>query len=215
MFIVLLGPPGVGKGTQSSLLSDKLKLEHVSTGDILRAEIESETTLGVKAKEYVVSGDLVPDGIVLAMLESRINKLGSALLDGFPRTIIQAQALDRILEGLDKQLYKAVNVTASTEEIVRRIAGRVVCMDCRTPYPAESDLVAHKDECPDCGGRLLMREDDKPEVVRKRLEIYREQTLPLIDYYKQKDRLATIDGAGSVEQVFNNILAALDLKNTH
>lgn len=205
--VILLGPPGSGKGTQAKKITLELNIPHISTGDILRENIKQETELGVKAKEYMNAGQLVPDALVLDMLFERVSRddcKKGYLLDGFPRTIPQAEALDKFLKNTVHLV--AINLTVSDEIIIRRISGRLSCPSCghvhnRYLSPPKVDGVCEK-----CGGGLMQRPDDQPEVVQERLQVYLQQTAPLIDFYTTKGVLHTIDGEKDAFDVSDQIL---------
>lgn len=205
--VILLGPPGSGKGTQAKKITLELNIPHTSTGDILRENIKQETELGVKAKEYMNAGQLVPDALVLDMLFERVSRddcKKGYLLDGFPRTIPQAEALDKFLKNTVHLV--AINLTVSDEIIIRRISGRLSCPSCghvhnRYLSPPKVDGVCEK-----CGGGLMQRPDDQPEVVQERLQVYLQQTAPLIDFYTTKGVLHTIDGEKDAFDVSDQIL---------
>jgi adenylate kinase len=212
MRIVLLGPPGAGKGTQGELLVKKYKIPHVSTGDILRAAIKEETELGQKAKVYVERGELVPDGLVVGIVKERLAREDAAsgfLLDGFPRTPAQAEALDASLREMGMQLTAVINVDVDTEILLERLTGRRVCRDCGATYHIKFNPPTVRCVCDKCGGELYQREDDAAETVRQRLEVYRKQTEPLIAYYKEQNILYTVDGSQEIEQVFADIIEFL------
>ncbi len=210
MRIVLVGPPGAGKGTQAQLISAHLSIPHISTGDIFRANVRDETELGKLAKRYMDRGDLVPDEVTIAMVRDRLaqdDAKAGFLLDGFPRNVSQAETLDRMLadewgEGLDVVLELVVD----EEEVVRRLSGRRTCRAC-----GRISHVTHGESkvCEHCGGELYQRDDDKEETVRHRLEVYKEQTAPLVSFYRDKGILVGIDATGPVEQVTERALAAL------
>lgn len=212
MRIVLLGPPGAGKGTQGELLVKKYKTPHVSTGDILRAAIKEETELGQKAKVYVERGELVPDELVVGIVKERLAREDAAsgfLLDGFPRTPAQAEALDASLREMGMQLTAVINVDVDTEILLERLTGRRVCRDCGATYHIKFNPPTVRCVCDKCGGELYQREDDAAETVRQRLEVYRKQTEPLIAYYKEQNILYTVDGSQEIEQVFADIIEFL------
>ena len=202
MKLILLGPPGAGKGTQAAKIAERYSLAHISTGDMLRAEIASETPLGLRAKALIENGELVPDEIIIGMVENRIKEddcVNGFLLDGFPRTIPQAESL---MEFAD--IDRAVCIEVPDESIIDRMARRRVCPDCRRTYSVDTDL-GDEFYCPECGARLVARDDDKPETVRHRLNVYAEQTFPLIEFFKERELLSTVDGCGTVDEVAQNI----------
>jgi len=210
--IIILGPPGAGKGTQAKLLSSHYGIPHISTGDIIREEIKRNTVLGVKIREYVERGELVPDEDVIEIVKEKIllgNRGRGFILDGFPRTIIQAKALDHILNDVGLKIDAVINLVVNEEELVRRISGRRICRSCGATYhlafnPPEKDL-----KCSVCGGELYQRVDDMEETVRRRVRIYNIETKPLIRYYKEKGLLINVNGIGDINSVFSEILRKL------
>jgi adenylate kinase len=211
MRVVLFGPPGSGKGTQASLLKDKYGLVHIATGDILREAVSNKTEVGLKAKSYMDRGELVPDDVVIAIVKDKLQSIGEVgfILDGFPRTIAQADALDRVLFDLGKPLDAVLNLQVDEEELVRRLSGRRVCPSCGEPYHVDSKPPKFEEVCDKCGTALLHREDDKPEAIRNRLRVYREQTEPVLDYYASKSILRNINAVGDIEQVASRIASAV------
>jgi len=211
LVILLMGPPGAGKGTHAGPLSQHLSLPHISTGDLFRENIRNQTPLGKKAKEYIDKGLLGPDELVLDMLFCRIAKddcKNGYILDGFPRTLAQAKALDQRLKKSHRVL--AVNFHLDDATIIERISGRIVCKECGSPYHTKHNPPQKEMVCDACTGQLYQRDDDKEEIVRKRLEVYREQTAPLIKHYSaQKGVLKQIDSKNEKGQVFNDVLEAL------
>lgn len=209
MVVILMGPPGAGKGTHAGPLSEHLNLPHISTGDLFRENIRNQTPLGQKAKGFIDQGQLVPDELVLDMLFDRVSKedcKSGYILDGFPRTLPQAKALDQCLKS---NRVVALNFNLSDAVIVERVAGRIACKQCGRPYHKTYDPPKQELLCDACGGALYQRDDDKEEIVRKRLEVYRTQTQPLIEYYaKQKNVLHEIQAQGSKEQVYHEVLEA-------
>ena len=211
MRLVLLGPPGAGKGTQAQILAAQMSVPHISTGDIFRANVGEGTPLGMQAKKFMDAGDLVPDEVTIAMVRDRLSQpdaRGGFLLDGFPRNVAQAATLDEVLERDDAPLDAVIEMSVDTDEVVRRIAGRRVCRACGTVVSAD---VAREQAstCPVCGGELYQREDDKEETVRHRLAVYAEQTQPLVDFYRRRGVLVQVDAMGSVDEVTARTLAAL------
>jgi adenylate kinase len=211
--LILLGPPGAGKGTQAERLREDFGLPHISTGDILRAQVADGTELGKKAQRYMEAGELVPDDIIVGMIRDRINT-GDArdgfLLDGFPRNVRQADALAQALGELDRRLTAALLIDVPDDELVRRLAGRRVCV--KNPshiYHVEFDPPKHEGVCDQDGSRLIQREDDKEETIRKRLDVYHSQTEPLIDYYDRAGLLRRFDGRRSAEEVHDHLRAAV------
>ena len=208
MLLVMLGPPGSGKGTQASRLAEKLDLHHLSTGDMLRSAVKNETELGKKAKEYMEKGDLVPDSLILDMIRETIkNDQGSGFIfDGFPRTIPQAEGLDKMLQSEGEELDAALNLDVSDQEVIKRLSGRFFCPNCQRTYNYPSNLPRQEGICDECGVELQKRKDDTEEVVKNRLEVYKKQTQPLIDYYKDKSILVNIDGERDIGVIFNDLV---------
>jgi adenylate kinase len=210
--LVLLGPPGAGKGTQAQRLRDDFDLPYYSTGDILRAAIASETELGKQAKEIVERGDLVPDDLICAVIEERLDS-GEAddgfLLDGFPRTVGQAEMLEGALDKRGRSLTAALLIDAPDEEVVRRLSGRRTCAKNGHVYHVDFDPPKNEGVCDQDGSRLVQRDDDKPETVKKRLQVYHDQTEPLIDWYEERGLLRRFDGTRSPEEVNSHIRATL------
>ncbi|NLU09382.1 MAG: adenylate kinase [Tepidanaerobacter acetatoxydans] len=216
MRIVLLGPPGAGKGTQASKIVSKFGIPHISTGDILRKAITDKTVLGKQAGEYIKKGLLVPDDLVIAMVKSRLdmNDCGNGfLLDGFPRTVSQAESLDEYMQKKDIQLDAALNIEVDKDVLIERFTGRRVCEQCDATYNVKFSPPKESGVCDKCRGKLIIREDDKPETVKKRLEVYETSTAPLIDYYKRKNLLVNIDGSRSIDDVFQDIVDHLKKVN--
>jgi adenylate kinase len=206
--LVLLGPPGAGKGTQAALLAERLGLEHISTGEILREEVELGTELGRKAKAYMDRGELVPDALVIEMLRERLDSSRSRgfILDGFPRTISQAEALERMV-----RLDRVLNIRLSEEEVVRRLSARRVCKSCGRNYNLISNPPKVEGRCDACGGELIQRDDDKPEVIRRRYRVYEAETAPLKDFYRQRGLLVEVEGDRPIGAVFEEALRLLSL----
>ena len=212
MKIIMLGAPGAGKGTQALRLAHKFSIPHISTGDIFRANIKNKTELGQKAKAYMDQGLLVPDELTCSLVVDRISAddcKDGYILDGFPRTIPQAHALDKALKELGSSIDFAVDVDVPDEVIVNRMSGRRACSSCGATYHIEFNAPKAEGICDECGGELVLREDDKPETVQKRLSVYHEQTQPLITYYDGKGILKTVDGTKPMDEVFQAILDAL------
>ncbi len=215
MNLILLGPPGAGKGTQAELLVKRFGVPHISTGDIFRAAVKEGTPLGVEAKRYMDSGQLVPDEVVVGIVKERLLKAdcqNGFLLDGFPRTVPQANALDSFLIENGRQITAVINIEVDFDILLKRLTGRRVCRNCAYVYHIESKPSKKPDVCDHCGGEVYQRADDTPETVSKRLQVYQEQTEPLIRYYQEKDLLLTFDGQGSIPEVFEKIGRALEGK---
>ena len=212
MKIIMLGAPGAGKGTQAKMLADKYMIPHISTGDIFRANIKNGTELGQKAKTYMDQGLLVPDELVCDLVVDRVQQDDCAkgyILDGFPRTIPQAEALDAALAKLGAKIDYAVNVEVPDENIVRRMSGRRACVACGATYHIVYNPTKVEGVCDRCGKELILRDDDKPETVTKRLNVYHEQTQPLIEYYTKQGALVEVDGTMNMDDVFNAIVKIL------
>ncbi len=212
MNIVFLGPPGAGKGTQAKRIAEKYGIPQISTGDMFREHLSKGTELGKKAKEYMDKGALVPDEIVLGMVEERLKQPDCEkgfILDGFPRTVPQAEALDKLLEKLGKKIDYAILIDVPDEELVKRLTGRRTCKKCGMMYHVMFKPPKEEGKCDVCGGELYQRADDNEETVRNRLKVYHEQTEPIISYYEKKGVLHRIDGMGSIEEIFNRIVQLL------
>lgn len=212
MKIIMLGAPGAGKGTQAKKIAAKYGIPHISTGDIFRANIKNGTELGLKAKSYMDAGGLVPDEITIGMLLDRIHQAdceNGYVLDGFPRTIPQAESLTEALKKNGESIDFAVNVDVPDENIISRMSGRRACLNCGATYHIVYNAPKKEGVCDACGQELVLREDDKPKTVKKRLGVYHDQTQPLIDYYKKEGVLAEVDGTKDMEEVFQNIAAIL------
>ena len=213
MKIIMLGAPGAGKGTQAKKIAAKYAVPHISTGDIFRANIKEGTELGLKAKQYMDQGLLVPDEVTIGMLLDRIHQAdcnGGFILDGFPRTIPQAESLTRALAETGEAIDFAIDVDVPDANIVNRMGGRRACLKCGATYHVEFAPPKTENICDVCGAELVLRDDDKPETVKKRLDVYHEQTQPLIDYYKESGVLKDVDGTVDLEDVFAAIVSILD-----
>ena len=212
MKIVMLGAPGAGKGTQAKMIAEKYSVPHISTGDIFRANIKNGTELGMEAKKYMDQGLLVPDELTVKILLDRVAKedcKNGYVLDGFPRTIPQAQVLDKALIELGDQIDYAIDVNVPDENIIRRMGGRRACVTCGATYHVEHIPPKKERFCDTCGSELILRDDDKPETVKNRLDVYHKQTQPLIDFYQAKGILKTVDGTVDMKDVFASIVAIL------
>ena len=213
MKIIMLGAPGAGKGTQAKMIAQKYGIPHVSTGDIFRANIKNGTELGMEAKKYMDQGLLVPDELTVKILLDRVAQADCAngyVLDGFPRTIPQAEVLDKALSELGESIDFAIDVDVPDENIVKRMSGRRACLSCGATYHIEHIPPKKEGICDNCGQELVLRDDDKPETVLNRLKVYHEQTQPLIDYYEKEGALKNVDGTVDVEVVFENIVKILE-----
>ena len=212
MKIIMLGAPGAGKGTQAKKIAEKYHIPHVSTGDIFRANIKEGTELGRKAKEYMDQGALVPDELTIGMLMDRIGKedcQNGYVLDGFPRTIPQAESLKKALTESGQRIDHAINIDVPDEKIIERMSGRRACISCGATYHIVYNPSKKGELCEACGAKLVLRDDDKPETVKKRLTVYHDQTQPLIDYYKEAGVLVNVDGTRGLDHVFSDIAAVL------
>ena len=212
MKIIMLGAPGAGKGTQAKKIAEKYQIPHISTGDIFRANIKGGTELGMKAKTFMDQGMLVPDEITIGMLMDRIGHEDGAngyVLDGFPRTIPQAESLTKALAERGEKVDYAINVDVPDENIINRMSGRRACLGCGATYHITFNPPVKEGICDTCGQELVLRDDDKPETVKKRLDVYHQQTQPLIDYYKNAEVLAEVDGTQPMDAVFQGIVEIL------
>ncbi len=212
MRIIMLGAPGAGKGTQAKQIADKYQIPHISTGDIFRMNIKEGTELGKKAKTFMDQGALVPDELTVALVVDRIQKedcKNGFVLDGFPRTIPQAEALDKKLAEMEEKMDYAIDVDVPDENIVNRMGGRRACVNCGSTYHIVSIPTKVEGICDKCGNEVVLRDDDKPETVQKRLKVYHEQTQPLIDFYGKKGILKTVDGTREMHEVFGAIVEIL------
>ena len=212
MNIVLLGPPGAGKGTQAKMMIDHYRIPQISTGDILRAALKERTPLGLKAKEYMDKGLLVPDEVVIDIIKDRLKEAdcrNGYILDGFPRTVAQAQALGKVLTAMNSGIDHVISIEVDKGELIKRLTGRRTCRQCGRGYHVIFDPPLNKDICGKCQGELYQRDDDNEDTVRNRLEVYDSQTFPLIQYYKEKDLVRSIDGQGGIQQIFDRIVKVL------
>jgi adenylate kinase len=213
MNLILLGPPGAGKGTQAQRIVDRYHIPQISTGDILRAAVKESTPLGMKAKGFMDQGQLVPDEIVIGIIEERLKAKDcdpGFTLDGFPRTIPQAEALQPILTNIEKKIDHVINIEVDPEELVRRLTGRRTCKNCGAMFHLFFQPPKKEGICDRCGGTLYQRADDKEETIRTRLKEYEKQTAPLIQYYQGKKTLRSIQGVGGPDQIFGQIICLLD-----
>ncbi len=213
MIIILLGPPGAGKGTQAAKISEYLSIPHIATGDIFRDAIKQGTELGRRAKEYLEKGELVPDEIVNAIVRERISMddcRNGFILDGYPRTLNQARALDDMLDDMGKSIDVVLNLIVPEDEIVRRLSYRRICRRCGAVYHLINNPPKVDGVCDKCGGELYQREDDREDVIRNRLRVYHERTEPIVKYYKDRGLLVDIDGSGSIDEVWSRIKSVLD-----
>ena len=212
MKLVLLGPPGAGKGTQAKMMIEKYQIPQISTGDILRQAVKDGTPLGKEAKTYMDQGELVPDELIINLVKERI-KAGDCkegyIFDGFPRTVAQAEALDNVLEGLSTKLDAVVSINVPEDEVVKRLSGRRTCKSCGTLYHVIYNSPTKEGICDKCGGELFQRDDDNETTIRQRLSVYQEQTSPLIEYYSEQGLVKAIPGTGEPQEIFTAICEAL------
>ncbi len=212
MRIILLGPPGAGKGTQATDISSKYQIPHISTGDIFRKNVKEGTPLGIKAKEYMNKGELVPDELVVAIVEDRLQEddcKNGFLLDGFPRTVVQAKALDTVLENMETAIDKVINIEVDKEILIGRAVGRRICKQCGATFHTTFKPTQKDGVCDVCNGETYQREDDTEATVTNRIEVYINETSPLINYYTEKGNLVTINGQQEISTVFKEIVNAL------
>ncbi|HCQ89176.1 MULTISPECIES: adenylate kinase [unclassified Clostridium] len=217
MKIILLGPPGAGKGTQAKSISNKYSIPHISTGDIFRKNISEKTPLGIEAKSYIDKGHLVPDKLTIDIVQDRLEQedcKSGFLLDGYPRTVNQAEALKNFLQEKGKKLDTALLIKVPKEYIIDRMTGRRVCLSCGASYHVKFNPTKVEGKCDICGSVVIQRDDDCEETVNERLEIYDAQTQPLIDYYKEQDLLSEVDGTQAINDVFKNICGILGAINS-
>jgi len=212
MILILLGAPGAGKGTQAKLLQEKLKIPQISTGDMLRAAKQAKTPLGLEAESYMNSGKLVPDDVVVGLIRERLKSpdtLNGFILDGFPRTVAQAEALGQLLNELGRKLEAVLNLEVPEQELVERLTGRRACPNCGAGYHLKFSPPRHDEVCDRCGAALIQREDDREDTIRHRLKVYDNQTAPLVKYYEKSGQLAPIPGTGSTDEVFQRLVGSL------
>ena len=213
MNLILLGPPGAGKGTQAKILIKKYGIPQISTGDILRSAVKEQTPMGVKAKGFMDSGALVPDEVVVGIVEERIGKPDCTegyILDGFPRTVAQADSLTVMLRNKGAGIDHVIAITVDNEELLKRITGRRTCKGCGAGYHVLYDPPKQADVCNECGGELYQRDDDREETMRRRLEVYEEQTSPLIAYYTDRNLLRTVDGMGDIDDIQRKLIGLIE-----
>ncbi|MCS7084412.1 MAG: nucleoside monophosphate kinase [Aquificaceae bacterium] len=209
MIVVFLGPPGSGKGTQAKLLAKECGYLHISTGDILRKALEQETPIGQKAKKFVLNGELVPDEIMLDLIEEALRP-GKVIIDGFPRTINQAIGLENMLSKRNEDVFKAVFFDISAEKVVKRMSGRLICENCGAIYHEEYRPSKTEGICDVCGGKLYKRADDNQELAIKRYKVYQEETFPVVEFYKKSEKLLTLDASKDANSLHNELKRALD-----
>ncbi len=215
MKIILLGPPGAGKGTQAAMLVEKYKIPQISTGDMLRAAVRDQSPMGIKAKECMDAGGLVPDEVVVGIVRERLQLQDCQdgfILDGFPRTLPQADALKQVLVELGKQLDAVISLQVDIESLVERLTGRRTCADCGRGFHLRYDPPAQDGSCSSCGGKLVQRADDCEDTIRNRMEVYHQQTAPLEEYYRSEGALKAVDGMGEIAAVQQAIISALQGK---
>ncbi|OIP28642.1 MAG: adenylate kinase [Dehalococcoidia bacterium CG2_30_46_19] len=212
MYIILLGAPGAGKGTQADRLSSELNLPHIASGDLFREALKKETELGLLAKSYMERGELVPDEVTIKMILQRIEMpdcVSGCLFDGFPRTLAQAEALDKGLADKGKNIDKVLYIKVSNEELLKRLGGRWLCQNCQTPYHLITAPPKVPGKCDKCGGELYQREDDKEETVKERLRVFFAQTIPIVDYYRGQSKLIEVNGNQGIQEVAKKIMLSL------
>jgi adenylate kinase len=213
MNIILMGPPGAGKGTQAEQIKAAYPIPHISTGDMFREAVSNGTEKGIEAKKYMDAGKLVPDEVTIGIVEERLAKPDCQtgfMLDGFPRTLVQAEALDKALDKMGKKLEAAINISVPSDILIDRMAGRVSCQECKTVYNTRFNPPIKAGVCDKCGGNLIHRDDDKEETVKNRLQVYMDQTAPLLDYYQKQNKLFDINGNRDTKDVFADIKAVLE-----
>jgi adenylate kinase len=212
MYIIILGAPGAGKGTQADILSQEMNLTHIASGDLFRQALEERTKVGLLAKSYMDKGELVPDEIAIKLILERINQpdcVSGCLFDGFPRTLHQAKVLDKALKEQGKTIDKAIYIEVPNEELVKRLSGRWLCRTCQTPYHIINSPPKTPGKCDKCGGKLYQRSDDREETVKDRLSIFFAQTVPILDYYKKQGKLIRVNGNLGMQGVAREIISAL------
>ena len=212
MYIIILGAPGAGKGTQADVLSQEISLPHIASGDLFRQALEKKTDLGLLAKKYMDSGELVPDKVTITMILERINQpdyASGCILDGFPRTLEQAKALDTALTEQEKSIDTAIYIEVLSEELIKRLSGRWLCRNCQTPYHTISSPPKIPGKCDKCDGELYQRSDDNEETVKERLDVFFTQTVPILDYYRKQGKLIEVNGNLGIQEVARKIISAL------
>lgn len=213
MVLILMGPPGCGKGTQGKRLEERYKLPELATGDMLREAVKNKTPVGLKAKDFMDRGALVPDDVIIGVMRERMGKPDCAngfILDGFPRTVVQADALNALLKTLSKDITAAVNLDVADEEVVKRLSGRRSCLSCGSTFHITFSPSKKEGRCDKCGAELVQRSDDHEGTIRSRLSVYRAQTAPLINFYDRMGRLKNVDGTGSIDEIFKTICSLID-----
>ncbi len=211
--IIFLGPPGAGKGTQAKMMVDRYGIPQISTGDMLRQAVKEGTELGKKAKEYMDRGDLLPDEVVIGIVRERLGKAdcdGGFILDGFPRTIPQADSLESVVEDMGKEIGYVISLEVDDDELIDRLSGRRTCKQCGAMYHVSFNPVKVEGACDKCGGEIYQRDDDREGTIKNRLSTYKEQTEPLISYYNGRGSLSRIEAKGDIEEIFGNISSLLD-----
>ncbi len=211
--LIFVGPPGAGKGTQAKILSEYLSIPQISTGDILRAAVRDRTPMGMRAKSYMDSGALVPDDVVVGIAEERLMASDCErgfILDGFPRTVAQAEALAKLLKKMGRQIRKVISITVEEDDLIERIGGRRACPKCGKVYHLVNDPPKNNEHCDTCAVPLYQRDDDKKETMRKRLQEYRQKTAPLIEFYTKMGLLAEVSGAGTIDEIQQNIRRTIE-----
>ncbi|MDD5604665.1 MAG: adenylate kinase [Dehalococcoidales bacterium] len=213
MYIIFMGPPGAGKGTQAERVASELELEHLAPGDLFRQAVKQQSELGAEVQSYMERGELVPDEITIRVILERLINIGEGkgvILDGFPRNYNQALALDEALEKQNKAIDRVVDIQVAQPELVKRLSSRWLCRECQSPYSSCDTENPYKEGCPACSGELYQRTDDKPETVNRRLEVYFKETAPLIDYYRNQNKLVEIEGQGGIKTITKRIIRALE-----
>ena len=213
MRIVLMGPPGAGKGTQARRLAESTGMKHLSTGDMLRAEVAAGSELGLLAKDFMDRGDYVPDSNIIAMIQKYVSDPAGVLLDGFPRTLVQAESLDESLGAAGLPIDKIVHMSVDTDELVKRLSSRAVCKLCQTPYNLVSDAPFKEGVCDKCGSDVIVRDDDKPEAVMNRMKVYEKLTSAVLNYYKSRRDVIEIIATGTLDSVFEELTQAIGFGN--